>query len=144
MQHTTNYNLSQYDATDHVTRDAFNADNLVIDAALKANADAAAGALAAAQAAAAAGCRIVTGTYTGTGSQSVSINVGFYPKAVILSEKDSVHIQALVTRDQEPWTGGSVVTVTLLRLTDTGFEVACAYNAMYTNSSGKYYYIAIG
>ena len=42
MQHTTNYNLSQYDATDRVTRDAFNADNLAIDAAIKSVSDAAA------------------------------------------------------------------------------------------------------
>ena len=40
MQHTTNYNLSQWDAEDRVTRAAFNADNAKIDAALKANADA--------------------------------------------------------------------------------------------------------
>ena len=89
MQHTTNYNLSQYDATDRVTRDAFNADNLAIDAALKRVSDAAgaaqstansaSSAAAAAQsaanaaaAAAAAGAKIVTGTYTGTGTYGQS------------------------------------------------------------------------
>ena len=38
--HTTNYNLNQWGATDKVLRTEFNADNAKIDAALKANADA--------------------------------------------------------------------------------------------------------
>ena len=38
--HTTNYNLNQWEATDKVLRTEFNADNAKIDAALKANADA--------------------------------------------------------------------------------------------------------
>ena len=37
--HTTNYNLNQWEATDKVLRAEFNADNAKIDAALKANAD---------------------------------------------------------------------------------------------------------
>ena len=37
--HTTNYNLNQWEATDKVLRTEFNADNAKIDAALKANAD---------------------------------------------------------------------------------------------------------
>lgn len=40
MNYTTNYQLSQWDAEDRVTRAAFNADNAAVDAALKANADA--------------------------------------------------------------------------------------------------------
>ena len=38
--HTTNYNLNQWEAADKVLRTEFNADNAKIDAALKANADA--------------------------------------------------------------------------------------------------------
>ena len=38
--HTTNYNLNQWEATEKVLRTEFNADNAKIDAALKANADA--------------------------------------------------------------------------------------------------------
>ena len=38
--HTTNYQLNQWEATDQVLRTEFNADNAKIDAALKANADA--------------------------------------------------------------------------------------------------------
>ena len=38
--HTTNYDLNQWEGTDKVLRAEFNADNAKIDAALKANADA--------------------------------------------------------------------------------------------------------
>ena len=38
--HTTNYQLNQWEATDQVLRTEFNADNAKLDAALKANADA--------------------------------------------------------------------------------------------------------
>ena len=64
--HTTNYDLNQWEGTDKVLRTEFNADNAKIDAALKANADAAS---AAALAAVSKGnCQIVFGTYTGTGT----------------------------------------------------------------------------
>ena len=68
MQYTTNYSLSQYDATDRVTRSTFNSDNSKIDTAIKNAANAAA----AAASAAAAGCRVVTGSYTGTGTYGQS------------------------------------------------------------------------
>ena len=80
MQHTTNYNLSQYDATDRVTRDAFNADNFAIDAALKSVSDAAASAQSTASAAqsaaatalaaasAAGNCTLHYITHIGTGT----------------------------------------------------------------------------
>ena len=38
--HTTNYDLNQWEATDKVLRAEFNEDNAKIDAALKSNADA--------------------------------------------------------------------------------------------------------
>ena len=71
--HTTNYNLNQWEATDKVLRTEFNADNAKIDAALKANADgvAANAAELAEHAAALAGkgnCQLYTGSYVGTGA----------------------------------------------------------------------------
>ena len=42
MNHTTNYQLSQWEASDRILMSDFNSDNAKIDAALKANADAAA------------------------------------------------------------------------------------------------------
>ena len=75
--HTTNYQLCQWEATDKVLRTEFNQDNAKIDTALKANADAIS-AEAAARAAAVSSlsqeiaqmgnCRIVTGSYTGNGT----------------------------------------------------------------------------
>ena len=75
--HTTNYQLCQWEAADKVLRTDFNEDNAKIDTALKANADAIS-AEAAARAAAVSSlsqeiaqmgnCRIVTGSYTGNGT----------------------------------------------------------------------------
>ena len=84
--HTTNYNLNQWEAADKVLRTDFNEDNAKIDAALKANADAIAAETAARTAAvnskadqsalnslsqAVAGlgnCQVWTTSYTGTGT----------------------------------------------------------------------------
>ena len=72
--HTTNYNLNQWEATDKVLRAEFNEDNAKIDAALKSNADAI-GTLEGQMEAVQAGkgnCKIVYGTYAGTGTADVS------------------------------------------------------------------------
>ena len=68
--HTTNYDLNQWEGTDKVLRTEFNADNAKIDAALQANAEAIA-AEAAEREAAVTGkgnCTLVYGTYVGTGT----------------------------------------------------------------------------
>ena len=61
--HTTNYNLNQWEATDKVLRTEFNEDNAKIDAALKANADAAA-----AIQAKLGNCNVQYSTYVGDGT----------------------------------------------------------------------------
>ena len=66
MTKTTNYQLNQWAKSDRVMMDDFNADNIKIDAALKANADTAAAASAAV--ALCGNCKIETSTYTGTGT----------------------------------------------------------------------------
>ena len=58
MNHTTNYNLNQWEAEDAVRREDFNADNAAIDAALKAVADAAVG-----------NCRLVFTSRVGGGTK---------------------------------------------------------------------------
>ena len=73
MTKTTNYQLNQWAKSDRVMMDDFNADNAKIDAALKANADAI------------AAVGYVTGTYTGTGSYPRTIDLGFQPKAVVVT-----------------------------------------------------------
>ena len=73
MTKTTNYQLNQWAKSDRLMMDDFNADNAKIDAALKANADAI------------AAVGYVTGTYTGTGSYPRTIDLGFQPKAVVVT-----------------------------------------------------------
>ena len=69
MNHTPNYNLSQWEKSDKVLMDDFNADNAKIDAALKGEAGARAAGDAALQAALSAkgNCRIRTVTRVGDG-----------------------------------------------------------------------------
>ena len=59
MNHTSNYNLNQWEPDDKIQRTDFNADNVKIDAAL--------GTLAA-RLSTRGNCRVVTGQYTGTGT----------------------------------------------------------------------------
>ena len=67
MTKTTNYQLNQWEKSDRIMMDDFNADNQKIDAAL------------------AALPKLVTGTYTGTGVYPRTIDLGFLPKAVVLT-----------------------------------------------------------
>lgn len=94
MNHTTNYSLSQYEAADRVTRDAFNSDNRKIDAALKTVADAASSAQATASAAQSTAngkgnCFIETGSYAGSGTSGQAnpntLTFSFPPKLVVIS-----------------------------------------------------------
>lgn len=83
MQHTTNYNLNQWDADDRVTREDCNADNAKIDAALKTVANAAA-----------AGAKIATGSYVGTGAYGSgnknSLTFSFQPKLVVIGRANAM------------------------------------------------------
>ena len=73
--HTTNYQLCQWEATDKVLRTDFNQDNQKIDAALAAHDG---------ELAALADC-MVFGEYTGDGTADRAINLGFKPRVLILS-----------------------------------------------------------
>ena len=68
--YTSNYRLNQWERSDKVLMDDFNADNAKLDAALKAEADArtAATAALAAQVALKGNCRMETSRYTGDGT----------------------------------------------------------------------------
>ena len=72
--HTPNYQLSQWEKSDQVRMEDFNADNAKIDGAIKAEADARAAADAAINAALSklGNCQIYHSTYTGTGYYGVS------------------------------------------------------------------------
>ena len=124
--HTTNYNLNQWEAADKVLRAEFNADNAKIDAALKASADAI-GALEG-QMAGKGNCQLYVTSYAGTGqygqAHPQSLTFPKLPRLVILGSSNG-HLmffgrgQSVVTGIQldhnEPcfwtqvtWTGNTV------------------------------------
>ena len=79
MMKTENYNLNQWEPTDHIRREDFNADNTAIDAALGALSTAAAGF---------GNCHIAAGSYNGTGTYGSSsptrLSFGFKPQLVLM------------------------------------------------------------
>ena len=91
MTKTTNYQLNQWEKTDRVMMDDFNADNTKIDTALKANAD-----TAAAASAAVARCgngQIVYGTYTGSGTYGSAnpVTLNFDHKPIFALVQDNAY-----------------------------------------------------
>ena len=95
MNRTSNYNLCQWEESDRVQRTDFNEDNVKIDAAIKAEADARSAAVAAERAARetavrtlntaiAGGVKLKAGVYTGTGTDEWTIHAGFPPKVLII------------------------------------------------------------
>ena len=90
--HTTNYDLNQWEATDKVLRTEFNEDNAKIDAALKNHDDELAGLEAAIGAR--GNCRVEVKTYTGTGtygsSNRTSVSFSAVPKLATLIGGDGL------------------------------------------------------
>ena len=97
--HTPNFNLCQWEATDKVLRADFNEDNQKIDAALaglqqsKGN------------------CRIVTGNYTGTGTYSSvypnSLSFNSLPLVLFVGGHQGLHFWAVRDDDAASATRGS-------------------------------------
>ena len=96
MNRTTNYKLCQWEETDRVQRTDFNEDNVKIDAAIKAEADARAAGIAAVNAVLAqrGNCQIVTGQYIGDGqcgqSRPNSLTFSHPPVLVLVSEYNTL------------------------------------------------------
>lgn len=94
MEHTSNYNLSQWAGEDRILREDFNADNAKIEAALAQEAAARAAADTNLQnnmnaaIAAAGNCKIVTGSYVGSGKYDAdnpnTLSFNFQPLMVLL------------------------------------------------------------
>ena len=87
--HTTNYQLNQWEATDQVLRTEFNQDNQKLDAALKANADgiAANGAVLEEHTAALAGkgnCQLQLISYVGDGTSSRTFTFNGVPRFIFI------------------------------------------------------------
>lgn len=77
---TKNYGLNQWERTDKVVMEDFNADNEKVDAALKALAERA-------ETISRSIPPIVFGSYVGNGEKTRLISVGFTPRAVLLMNK---------------------------------------------------------
>ena len=138
MNHTTNYNLNQWEADDRVTREDFNADNAAIDAALKTIADSAGG-----------GAKVAAGSYIGNGGTQ-SINAGFSPAAVLIvgyNGTSFVSVGCLLVGTQI----GSDGVTTVAQTTSTGFTVyhrtgsgGSAITPTLNMSGVVYRYLAVG
>lgn len=157
--HTSNYNLNQWEPEDKVIRTEFNEDNQKIDAALGELANQLASKVdkAALDAVAATVPKIAVGTYTGNGGQKRTIQIGFTPKAVFVNsffggvydyyEGRNYCGGLAVTGGPVKW-DNTVYEDTVLEVVSGGFRVSNTSqygNNSKTNASGVvYHYLAIG
>ena len=153
MEHTSNYNLSQWAGEDRILREDFNADNAKIEAALHNMAQ---------STALAGNCHITIGSYVGTGTYGEenpnTLTFDFEPKLLFLDITTQVNNSAIsavspgysiLFRGAEKcsnaeggtlhtsWNGNSV---SWYFSTKNGSPVASQYNT----SEQTYYYIALG
>ena len=167
--HTANYDLCQWEATDQVLRTDFNQDNAKIDAALAAQAEAAAlnsltqtvsqkANQSALNAAIATIPKVAYGTYTGDGTQNREISLPFTPKAIYVNpvggktyEYDSGHqYHGGLALQGGPlkWEEYTQEDINVLEIVNNGFQVWDQNYLTYysrTNDNGRtYYYLAIG
>ena len=124
---TSNLNLHSWVAEDAFKRAEFNENFAAIDAAVGELRDS-----------------IIAGTYTGDGTEDREINLGFRPRAVLLTSKDGY-----IRDNQNHYYGGLVLDNSNgygLYISDSGFTLygSRARSYSYTNVSGcAYHYIAI-
>jgi len=150
--YTKNYNLCQWEPSDKVLREDFNADNAKLDAALakiETKADAAktqAQAITNAAYTKTGYTPFVVGYYSGNNAESREINLGFKPKAVLVFMANGTMNSGVHNGDimiygglaTEHYSCGSGIYVT-----DRGFRVGERASAYHTNVSGySYSYIA--
>ena len=165
--HTTHYDLNQWQATDQVLRTDFNADNAKIDAALAGKAEtetvstlqtAVAGKaeqadLSALEAQVNSMCIAkAEGTYTGDGGTQQAITTGFRPALVILfnlgSDLGNSNLVFLLGTDAAQFVStrynNRYISTTRLSFTDMGFLVQTTLENTDFNYSGRpYRYVAI-
>ena len=109
--HTTNYNLNQWEATDKVLRTDFNADNAKIDAALAGLAG-----TAAEHTTAIAGlgnCAVEHQSYTGTGAGTKTLTFAHPPMLVVIMTNNVlfVAVRGAPALARNAGVGGTVVGV---------------------------------
>lgn len=136
MKKTANYGLNQWEKTDRIQMEDFNADNAKIEAALNQATEIAISA-----------SKLHFGTYKGTSSSSQTISLGFTPKIVLVCTVDGTF-----TSSSDSHFGGlaftnipcSISNSKIIEIVNQGFIV-------YYNSSSKaaananrtYHYIAV-
>ena len=134
MTQTTNFQLNQWSENDYVRRTDFNADNAKIEAALTALP------------------QLVFGTYTGDGAASRTIELGFTPKALIVTDsrggffRFSSNLGRIFGGIVFPGKPAQVEDRMIMAICDNGFQVYKDTITPYasTNYSGEEYrYIAI-
>ena len=137
--HTTNYALNQWEATDKVLRTEFNADNAKIDAALKANADAIA-ALGASKAdlsalealAVSRNCQLYVKTYTGTGQAAITHTFPHKPAMFLVMSPSN----GLLVAVRGCSAAQVAATVLYCETTWSGNSVTLAYDSQYGGNEG--------
>lgn len=162
--HTSNYNLNQWEPEDKVIRTEFNEDNQKIDTALgelaanvggkadQSDLEAVSSQLTSLSATVP---KLAYGTYSGNNASSRTISVGFTPKVVFVFSAQGATL--LYLSSMYAYWGGMAyqgVSVrskggsTVLSIVSGGFKVYFLENGndrIYTNLSGEtYYYFAIG
>lgn len=137
MQHTTNYDLNQWDADDRVTRADFNADNAKIDAALAA--------------AGGSNCKIVMGSYTGNGghgsSAPTSLSFSNRPLFVVLHAQNAFGAPRVILVRDAAATSPLISSDSAVRITWTDHGVTWYAEASANNQcnikNNVYIYLAL-
>ena len=141
--HTSNYDLPQWEATDPFKREDFNDAFQKIDTEIKGANDAASNAVNAVNTAVSQieCCNVMVGTYTGDSTSSRTISLGVTPKAVVVIDK------GLAILHDSKYYGGAAVTgydSTTVKITTGGFIVRNSGSSFMANSSSNtYLYIAL-
>ncbi len=156
MKHTSSYDLNQWEQTDRVLMEDFNADNIKIDAALHTQAEAIAAEAAAREAAMAAcgNCAVVCGSYTGTGGYGLSSpqSLTFFhkPALVVIRDNNDTGLmgQLALVRGSTIANGYADGSGNMVRVTWSGNSVSWYNNssnaaAQYNKSGTTYYYTAL-
>lgn len=130
MEHTSNYNLSQWAGEDRILREDFNADNAKIEAALQAATETALAE------------HVTIGSYVGDDTKGRVITLPFTPKAVILlGYINSNSALSVITANANHFVASGGCGSGELRIVENGIKLNRSFN--WHNESGKTeYYIA--
>ena len=143
---TPNYKLSQWEKSDRIQMEDFNADNAKLDAALKAETDART--TLADQVAKCGNCKIYTTTYTGkNGGADNPVTITFPGKPVIVfATHSSGYVRMWAVRGMTSGLGLNDTRAALEYITWSGNSVSwylSGTNAHHMDESGTFYVVAL-